>query len=98
MKSFIYRYFGIYLARQDELDYLISDDFWNEFNRIKSSPQNDMSDLEIQRIVLGMWQCNAGYSRYYSRYIWSPNPLVKLFSWFHILYITIKNDLRHKWK
>lgn len=70
LKSLFYRHTGIYLADKEENDYLTSYDFWKSFNEYKSHPENDLSDRNIQGILIGLWQCNHKFYRSYGRSRW----------------------------
>jgi hypothetical protein len=98
LKSIIYRYTGVYLANQEENDYLTSMEFWKSFNEYRSHEENDMCDYNIQGLMIGSWQSNHGFCRPYSKYrVYHRSPMAKLintFSWFHSFYTMAKWDLK----
>lgn len=68
IKSLIYRYTGIYLANKEENDYITSKEFWKSFLKMvknnKKAPKGDkMSALNIQGLLVGLWQSKNGLAR-----------------------------------
>jgi len=63
IKAWVYRRTGIYLAHKEELEYITSKIFWNEFRKIVIVPENDLSLHDIQGLLIGYWQCNHGFAR-----------------------------------
>lgn len=94
LKGILYRYTGIFTAEEEELDYLTSDEFWEEFIDIqKEFPKEHPAN--IQAIVLGGWQLKHGFYRG----IWPPailssNPLMKIAGWFVVFYATLSWDIQ----
>lgn len=60
-KSLIYRYTGIYLANQEELDYIESPEYWKRFRKIVLSKSNDMHMTEVHSLLVGCWQADHGF-------------------------------------
>ena len=97
LKSFIYKYTGLYLATQEELEYLTSKKFWDDFFRHYNHPDNDMRPEDIQGLLIGAWQCDRDYHfarpMSFLRYN-NPRWFWKLIAWFVDLYTVIKWDLK----
>lgn len=100
LKILIYRYFGLYLATREELDYITSRDFWKEWAKMDEHTDNDMTPRDIQGLLIGMWQAKYGFARPMSRF-WGKKqrwnnvlwPFWKTLDWFVTLGTVIKWDL-----
>lgn len=99
-KSFVYRYFGIYLAYKQELDYIDSKDYWKSFMKIAKNPKNDMSPRDIHGLLIGSWQCNHNFARQFT--LIDPRKRPRFFwgtiRWFSVLFSTILWDLQYLYK
>lgn len=70
LKAFIYRLTGFYFARNDEIRYLESDEFLNEFKRMNNHPSNTFDAHAIRGILIGSWQAKHGfYKKYWLKYV-----------------------------
>lgn len=67
LKAFIYQRTGLYLANKEELDYIISKEFWKAFTRIITKKKNDMRPEDVQGLLIGMWQVKHGLYRPWCR-------------------------------
>jgi hypothetical protein len=74
IKALIYRYTGIYLAYREELEYLTSYEFWTKFKKMSTRKANDLSLVDIQSIILGMWQADHGF---YTVFVFHRNCVVR---------------------
>lgn len=93
-KSKFYQYTGVYLAHKETLGYLESNDFWYEFSTIKSHPENDIDDRDIQGLLIGSWQAEYGfYRRMDVKYWLTRNKFLKVYSWFRVFGMTLVSDL-----
>ena len=61
-KSLIYRYTGIYLAQQEELDYIESPEYWLRFRKIVLHKSNDLHMTEVHSLLVGDWQVSRGFA------------------------------------
>ena len=88
-KAKFYQYTGVYLAHKEILDYLESSDFWYEFSTIKSHPENDMDDKDIQGLLIGSWQAREGFYRILDTKYWlTRNKFLKVYSWVRVFCMT----------
>lgn len=97
LKGVFYRYTGVYLAQKEELEYLTSREFWDEFMRIASHPENDLYPRDIQGILIGTWQIRSGYgfARPMSMLEYrSPRLVFGPIAWFHVLFLQAQSDFR----
>lgn len=97
LKAKIYQYTGIYLAAKEELDYVTSRKFWKEFNKQINRPDNDMSHIDIQGLLIGSWQTRHGFYRIFDTkyYLKSKNNwFYRIYRWCRIFLFTLKSDLR----
>lgn len=82
LKGKIYQYFGINLACKEENDYLTSDEFWKEFNRIQKKQnklknnRDKLSNQTIQGILLGRWESEHGF---YTFFVWGRFKRIRNF-------------------
>lgn len=68
LKGKFYQYTGIYLATSEELEYITSDTFWKEFERMEPfNYDNDFTNQDLQGILIGSWQCKYRFYRRVSR-------------------------------
>ncbi len=74
LKSIVYRYTGVYLAGPEELEYLKSDEFWSEFYKIYSHPNNNMSPRNIQGLKIGIWQAKNRFTRPWVTFCFFERP------------------------
>lgn len=99
LKAFVYRYTGIYLANQEQLEYMESKEFWKSFMVIASDPTNDMSPRAIQGLLIGVWQANAGLviavTPFFNKYPrWFFGPIEFVYRFFDQLYWDFKQLMR----
>ena len=66
-KSMIYQQTGIYLAHREELAYVKSKEFWQQFAKIYKRADYDMLPRDIQGLLIGLWQAENGFYREYKR-------------------------------
>lgn len=66
-KSWIYRKFGIYLAHKEELEYVTSKEFWKDIVKLYKHKDNDMSFMDLQGLLIGMWQVKHKFYRKFRR-------------------------------
>lgn len=101
LKAKFYQYTGVYLANKEENDYLTSREFWKHFNKHKKHKDNDMSDYNIQRLMIGMWQADLGFHRPMTKFrTFKRLPCARLYNmldWFACFYYTAKWDLESLW-
>ena len=94
-KAHVYRYFGIYLATTDENVYLQSKEFWSAFLEHINHPENDMSPINIQGLLIGLWQAERGYCRIATRYFFKrPSILYAPLDFVACFWVTLVSDLR----
>ena len=101
VKAIIYRYTGIYLAETEENVYIQSKEFWKEWSRQFSHPENDMHPRNIQGLMIGMWQANHGFTRPMSRLSFRSYKYRKLWNflaWFEMFFTTLKWDIENLFK
>jgi hypothetical protein len=98
LKAKIYQYTGLYLAYKEQCEFLESEEFWSEMERIYPQME-DMSLKNIQGMLIGMWQ---GKHKFYRRmdiqYFSSNNVFLRVYSWFRVFYWTLKADLERLYK
>lgn len=93
IKAKIYQYTGLYLANKESKEYLMSKEFWEEYNRmLPHNIDNDFTDTDLQGLLLGSWECDNGFYRSYPSVIFSPWYL-KPFYWCFDFYRQLKSDL-----
>jgi len=63
IKAKLYQWFGIRLFYKEQLDYLESKEFWKAFMKIMLNPKNDMSPINVQGLLIGLWQVKHGFAR-----------------------------------
>jgi hypothetical protein len=102
LKGYIYRYFGIYLARKEEHAYIHSKDGLRAMNELSKA----LRDQSLAKgIAIGEWQLDYGFIRPLSPYRFNePTWLWKPVAHIHESLQAVKNDLkkllwklRHKW-
>lgn len=101
IKSVIYRYTGLYLANKEENDFLTSKEFWKQFNKYKKHKDNDLSDYNIQSLMIGLWQADIGFTRPMTKFhTFKRLPYTRFYNlldWFGCFYYTAKWDLEKLW-
>ncbi len=99
LKAIIYRYTGVFLANQEQLEYLESEEFWAQFVKLcKSKTRGSFRDT--QGLLIGLWQADRGFARPYSwfnrfrkpRWFWSA------INWIATLGIVVKWDVQWVWR
>jgi hypothetical protein len=100
LKSIIYKYTGIFLPHREECEYVASNEYWKQFNRILKHENKDLSPRNIHGLLVGSWQAHNGFARPFSmRFLllghgrWYK-PLFNVLCWFDTLYLVIKWDLQ----
>lgn len=93
MKAKIYQYFGLYLAKKEECEYIQSEEFWKKFKEITSDPECDMSFRDVQGLLIGLWQADLGYCRAISRYSLRRSKFLNIVAWFDSFFMNVKRDL-----
>jgi hypothetical protein len=63
LKAWIYQKTGIYLTHKEQLEYITSKVFWKQFMRIARRKDNDRTPIQIQGLLIGLWQCKHGFYR-----------------------------------
>ncbi|NBO99736.1 MAG: hypothetical protein EBU90_06370 [Proteobacteria bacterium] len=98
LKSYIYKYTGIYLAHKEENEFLTSDEFWSQ---LKSIFKNNKSDCfysnpkNVQGLLVGMWQAKNGFSRFYNPFMLKTGFINKTINLFYAPLVTLKWDLKN---
>jgi len=67
LKARFYKLTGIYLAHEEENDYLCSPEFWEEHQRFLDSNANDWLPRDVQGVLIGSWQARHGFARAWKR-------------------------------
>ena len=94
-KAHAYRYLGVYLATTEENDYIQSKEFWSDFLNHINHPENDMEPIDIQGLLIGLWQAERGYCRIATRYfLKSPRLIFCLLDLVACFWATLVSDLR----
>ena len=94
LKGHIYRYTGIFLARDEENEYITSKEFWKSWTKSIEHPENDMSPRNLQGLMIGMWHADHGFVRAWSRAQFKrPRFFWNFVAWFDTLFKTIKWDI-----
>jgi len=97
-KGYVYRYFGVDLARKDLRNYLASADFQREIDRIENHSENDLSKKAVRSLLVGKWQANNGFTRpaiWWSRrfsHRWF-SPLTDILASVHISFLALTWDM-----
>lgn len=95
IKSFMYRYFGVFLANKEESEFLQSKEFWKSFLKIYKNSKNDMSPSQIQGLLIGLWESDHGFGRPMSKLSYrKPKLLFNVLAWFDVLFTVIKWDIK----
>lgn len=95
LKSLVYKYTGVYLAQNEELEYITSRGFWKEFINITIHEENDLSPRDVQGLLIGSWQANNGFARPMSNYFWKRTFPGSILAWFDTLRIVLVWDAKH---
>ena len=95
LKAKIYQYTTIYLASQEEQDYLRSDEAKTYINKLVSNPENEMDEDDARDLTIGMWQGYYGFCRPMSSLrlklpLWFFRPLATI----HESFIMLKWDIK----
>ena len=98
IKAIIYRYLGVFLAEKEEAEYIKSKDFWKEFDKISSHPENDIPSIGIQRILIGSWQANHGFYRPISKYWLKRSRFWRVVDWLIVCFTVLKWDIKDLYK
>lgn len=95
LKPFIYRYFGIYLASKEELEYVKSREIWQLIDSKDLAGEDELSSRDRQGLAIGLWQADQGYGRMFvaadfkrPRWFWKP------LAWVQTLFLQIYYDIR----
>lgn len=91
IKAAIYRYTGIYLANSEELEYINSIEFWKDYKRVITHPENDLGPRGAFGLLIGSWQAEHGFCRPFS---FKEN---KIAAWLDTSFRAIKWDLEEKY-
>ena len=63
LKAWFYRKTGIYLAHKEELEYITSKEFWNEYRSMARIKSNGLLGRDLQGLLIGCWQAKHGFYR-----------------------------------
>lgn len=64
IKAKIYYYTGIYLAHEEENDYLQSKEFWASMAKLLKGKDSDFQNpRNAQGLLIGLWQAKHGFAR-----------------------------------
>lgn len=101
IKSLIYRYTTLFLAHKEQFEYVSSEEFWKEFDRLNDG----FNDLEMRSInnfdyLVGTWQAKNGFTRLMGLHLFVKKkkyPYLKhvftLIEIVHGSYLQLKYDL-----
>ena len=100
LKAKIYQYTGIYLAYKEDVEYLTSDIFWEEFTTYRAN-NPDLSYQEVQDFLLASREGLEGFHRGHTRmsrlFIKEPSILYSTLDWLFIFFRTLKRDI-NQWQ
>jgi len=94
IKSMIYRYTGLFLAHKEQMKYVQSKEFMDEFLKIVVSDDGDMGPRSIMGLLIGSWQARNGFSTSMSKLEWHSNRFVRFIGGIHSKFINLYWDLR----
>lgn len=96
LKAKIYRYTGLYLADKEKNDYIESEYFCKELTRAFIA-SNDMSLYTTFSLLIGMWECNHGFTRPTTHAKRWYYPAIKVAQYVIENYLSLKWDLQSWW-
>lgn len=100
LKGKFYQYTGIYLATNEQLEYITSDAFWKEFERMEPfNYDNDFTNQDLQGLLIGSWQAQYGFYRRMSRRFDLKslyNPwYINVLSWIDVFVLRLVDDVKY---
>lgn len=100
IKSIIYKYTGLYLARKEEWAYYLSREYQQEYNKCMAHTLTDPDDAldaeDVHGLLIGSWQAHHGFHRPMSFIQYKhPRWVFRIIGWFEVLFIVLKWDVKN---
>jgi hypothetical protein len=95
LKSIVYRYTGIYLAKKEEAVYVASQEHKDFVDRCAAFPEKDMDRDVAKDLSIGLWQSKHNFARPISFLGYEYPPLIFVpLAWIVVFCTVLKWDVK----